>query len=549
MGCGTIKTSESDSKYVDSNINQNELLPEIKVNKKPDSEEEKKNQEQKQNDSLSKSNSINENSKKNDPKIENKSKAINKSIEISKNISLNKKINSENNRGNSKRLNLDKSSENKNENSSNSSENDSENTNKNEEPRKSEKISEIENNNQEKIIESEQKEFTFKKKENKSDKINSSCSSSNKYKLPTVVKKEISKGILNKKFLEIEVKANRYDTIFPIWIPKEEEIKFIVEGKWKLNKETECDCQGIQSDNNEYKFNDGALLGRVPKGELFQIYNGLKYISNISGPLVLKMNLNSVWEREKPEGSLKIKMYGARKIENVDDLEEKMGWWKQLRIIDYNNKDILPDYKLSKTEEAIIILFNKLRHDSKLFSSQYIDNYQRLTPTTKRIYEYFMSNKDQFIPFKINLSIIKLLNNFYSKFIDEKSKKNSKKDDWNYIFKSDVYLQKYLEQSFNSKKKLHVSIIRYYEDNPLFLALRILFRDNIRNNMLSYNFEEISMINLSDDLNSDKTIYYCIIVLSNQNGNDKVNYELNNNIEQFIEDEKKLEAKISIVKN
>ena len=110
-------------------------------------------------------------------------------------------------------------------------------------------------------------------------------------------------------------------------------------------------------------------------------------------------------------------------------------------------------------------------------------------------------------------------------------------------------LQKYLEQSFNSKKKLYVSIIRYYEDNPLFLALRILFRDNIRNNMLSYNFEEISMINLSDDLNSDKTIYYCIIVLSNQNGNDKVNYELNNNIEQFIEDEKKLEVKISIVKN
>ena len=42
MGCGTIKTSESDSKYVDSNINQNELLPEIIVNKKPDSEEEKK---------------------------------------------------------------------------------------------------------------------------------------------------------------------------------------------------------------------------------------------------------------------------------------------------------------------------------------------------------------------------------------------------------------------------------------------------------------------------------------------------------------------------
>ena len=64
--------------------------------------------------------------------------------------------------------------------------------------------------------------------------------------------------------------------------------------------------------------------------------------------------------------------------------------------------------------------------------------------------------------------------------------------------------------------------------------------------MLSYNFEEISIITLFNNLRKDgKKIYYCIVVLSNQNGNDKVYYDLNKNIEQFIEDEKKLEVHLS----
>ena len=169
-------------------------------------------------------------------------------------------------------------------------------------------------------------------------------------------------GFLDKKYLEIELKANRYETIFPIWIQKGEEIEFIVSGKWKINNQIECDSKGIQINkeeenlnfnNEENKFNEGALLGRVLKGKPFVIYDGLKYISDISGPLILKMYLKNIWDKEQPEGILKLKIFGAQKIENAKDLDEKIGWWKQLSKIDYINEDHLPDYIM------ILVIYTK----------------------------------------------------------------------------------------------------------------------------------------------------------------------------------------------
>ena len=583
MGCGTIKTSESSEQY-DDNINPSELLPEVHFNKKSNIsniEEQKSIHSSIQNDKKSEKNensfkfSSKSNKKSKNSKNSIKSIIINKKLEESikiknKDNESSNKINSELNNNNSS-SNLKSLTERESENANKKEEkileseiNNSKNINKsnsnsskskNESKKESISISNYENKNK-----NEEKESLLRKKAYTTDKLphsnaNISFYSNNEEKLPKVVQSsELSGGYLDKKFLEIELKANRYETIFPIWISKEEEIDFIISGKWNINNEIECDSRGINIQNdenyengeNKNTFNDGALVGRILKGKPFLIYNGLKYISDISGPLILKMNINSLWSKEQPQGVLKIKIYGAQKIENVTDLDEKIGWWKQLRNIEFSNKDQIPNYELDNNEKSIIILLNKLRHDSKLFSSQYLDNYQRLTPTTKKIYNQFIENTEQFIPFKINLSVIKLLTKFFGVFINEDNKKNVKEEDWTYILKSENYLQKFLEESFNNKKKIFVSIIRYYEENPFYLGLRILFRDNIRNNMLSYNFEEMSIINLFNNLRKDgKKIYYCIVVLSNQNGNDKVYYDLNKNIEQFIEDEKKLEVHLS----
>ena len=550
MGCGIIKVNESND-YDDDKINQSELLPEIEVNKQSNLEE----QNQNLNNNKNSENNSENNTKKS---LENKNNI--KQITINKNIKEATKLNLQDNKNenenkkeiisniNSYNSSIDKESENSNNNEENKNELEDNHILKNK------KINNYENDKNNSML--TRKAYTTDKLPH--SKANITLSSMEEEKLPKVIENisNLSNGFIDKKCLEIELKANRYETIYPIWIQKEEEIEFIVQGKWKINTQTECNEKGIELNEEEEedninkeknKFNNGALIGRILKGEPFPIYNGLKYVSEISGPLILKMYLNSLWNKEQPEGCLKIKIYGAQKIQNITDLEEKIGWWKQLRVIEFNNKDDLPNYKISKTEKLLIILFNKLRHDSKLFASQYLDNYQRLTPTTKKIYNQFISNQDQFIPFKINLSIVKLLKNFYDMLINE-NKNNIKEENWIYVLRSENYLQKYLEESFNNKKKIFVTIVRYYEENPFYLGLRILFRDNIRNNMLNYNFEELSLVNFCNNQKNGKNIYYCIVVLSNQVGNDKINYESNMNMEQFIDNEKKFETKDSIVK-
>ena len=552
MGCGIIKTKDCEES---DNINQSELLPVVQVNQGSNLSN--------SNISNNKENSIIKNENENDNKSEiiNNPQNFQESNKILKSFKSSKISSNTNKSKDQNKKELNSNIENKKRPMSEPYSNieineDEEKEDKEEKEEKKEKEEKENINIENKII---NKEVNFvengleklskdmlKKRSNTTDmKEKFKSKNSMKVELSKVIQvSNISENFLGRNVLEFDIQASRYDKICPIWIKKEEEIEFIVQGKWKINKEIECDSRGIKytknrndiqggDDNNH--FNDGALIGRVIKGQPFVIFDKLKYVSEISGPLILKMNVNSISNRDQPEGSLKIKIYGAKKIQNNEELEDKIGWWKQLKVIEFNNKDHLPNYAIQNNEKSIIILLNKARHDSKLFASQYLDNFQRLTPSTKRIYEQLMTNKNQYIPFKINLSIIKLLKKFYYKFIDNNNTYNE--EEWNSILKSEESLLKYLQDSFNSKKKLYLTILRYYEDNPFYLGLRILFRDNIRDNILSYNIEEISILNLSYNLNGGKNVYYCIVVISNKNGNDNVNYDINMNFEKFIEDE------------
>ena len=312
------------------------------------------------------------------------------------------------------------------------------------------------------------------------------------------------KDDIEKKYYEFEVVANRYEIIYPLWLNKGNEVEFLVEGKWKINQEIECDSKGLENkdlilffekineylDNKEIKFNDGALVGRIIKGNTFLIYDGLKYIPDESGPLLLKMNLNNLWSREKPEGTLKVKIGGAHKIEDLEEFEKRNGWWKQLKIVEFINENDLQYYEINGTEKALIILLNKLRHDSNIFASQYLNNFQKITNTSKQIYSMFINNKLQLPPLKINLSMVKLLQTFFEKIF---FKEVNSEEDWNYVISSENTLQEYLRNSFYNKKKIHVCIVRYHEENMMHLCTRILFRKNIRENILTYEFEEMSM--------------------------------------------------------
>ena len=368
------------------------------------------------------------------------------------------------------------------------------------------------------------------------------------------------KDDIEKKYYEFEVAANRYEIIYPLWLNKGDEVEFLVEGKWKINHETECDSKGLENEElilfpekvNEYfndkeiiKFNDGALIGRIIKGKAFLIYDGLKYIPDESGPLLLKMNLNNLWSREKPEGKLKVKIGGANKIEDLEEFEKRSGWWKQLKNVEVINENELQYYEINDTEKALIILLNKLRHDSNIFAHQFLNNFQRITNTSKQIYSTFINNKLQLPPLKMNLTMVKLLQTFFEKIF---FKETTSEEDWNYVLSSENSLQEFLRNSFYNKKKIHACIVRYNEGNMMHLCTRILFRKDIRENILTYEFEEMSMIILFNNWNKvhdedydrykKKNIHYCVFALSNQVGNDKINYDVDLSFEKFVEKEK-----------
>ncbi len=240
MGCGIIKVNESND-YDDDKINQSELLPEIEVNKQSNLEE--------QNQNLN-NNKNSENNSENNTK-----KSLVKQITINKNIKEATKLNLQDNKNenenkkeiisniNSYNSSVDKESENSNNNEENKKELEDNHTLKNK------KINNYENDKNNSML--TRKAYTTDKLPH--SKANITLSSMEEEKLPKVIENisNLSNGFIDKKCLEIESKANRYETIYPIWIQKEEEIEFIVQGKWKINTQTECNEKGIELNEEE----------------------------------------------------------------------------------------------------------------------------------------------------------------------------------------------------------------------------------------------------------------------------------------------------------
>lgn len=357
---------------------------------------------------------------------------------------------------------------------------------------------------------------------------------------------------VNGPFYEVKVKASKNEIMYPLYIEKNKEVIFYINGKWRINNEIECDCKGIKEIENRYekymdnvvknKFNKGALIGRVINGDYFEIYDGLRYISEKDGPLILKMNLNSLGLKEKPSGSLNLKIKGVININTISEMENKIGWWKQLKIIELNNLKDIPNYKIPTIEKMIIIIFNKARYNSKLFSNQYLYNIKDLTPNTNKLYNQFQNNVNQNVPFKINVSIIKLLQNFFKPFLSEDN------NDSLMIIKSKKIIKDYLYKCFNEKKKIyHISIMKYKDKNPFHLASKLLFEDEIRENIFNNDCQEMSMITIQTKQSFKNDIFYTIFVLSNEKGNDNINYDISKDPKKFIKENQKVNGGVSVI--
>ena len=350
------------------------------------------------------------------------------------------------------------------------------------------------------------------------------------------IKKENSSS--NETILNVIVNANRYEAMYPIWIEKNSKILFKVNGKWKIDNLKECTSIGIENDNknekenkiinnnqnkniinNEINFNNGALVGRILNDIPFVIYDNLTFISKISGPLFLKMNIKKCFCKFSPSGKLFLKIIGAKNIESFDKIDELIGWDKNIKNLEYSNnsKNIS---SLSFLDKETIIFFNKMRFNSNLFAILYLNNIKDLNKFTSDLYEFMIKQEKKIEKFKVNFIIMKLIENFYKPFFGRENKMKNKK---NLILYSQKDLENYLIENFQFKKKFKIFFKQHECNKPMSLTIKLILDENIRKEIFNEENKEIALLTLRTR-KGQKINHFSILIFSDKEENYEIDF-------------------------
>ncbi len=346
---------------------------------------------------------------------------------------------------------------------------------------------------------------------------------------------KISEEISNNdnSIISVIVKANKYEVMYPIWIEKNKTIIFNITGKWKIDNENECESGGIIKDNNNNNndkknnndnynnryFNEGALIGRIFNDEPFVIINNLKINSKSSGPLFLRTNVYNFLNNDFPIGELNLKVIGGILIKSFEEIDQKIGWDKNTNSIEfYNDTEInldIPNY-----EKDVINIINKIRNNPCLFAIQYLENMKHLTKSTKDLYQFTITQgKNKFDIFKVNIVIFKLLETFYSNYLENKSK-----DKKILIMNSKDELLDFLNNKFENKKKMKIFLKKHYCNNPISLCIKLLFDNEIKNEIFKNENKELEILTLKIK-KFNKITYFTIIIFSEELGNCNIDFK------------------------
>ena len=339
------------------------------------------------------------------------------------------------------------------------------------------------------------------------------------------IKKESSNSNLT--ILNLTIYANRFEAMYPIWIEKDTEIKFNVNGKWKVDSKNECTSTGIESNeinttinlNDEDNFNNGALIGRIFNDKPFVIYDNLTINSKVSGPLFLRMNVKNLFNKILPSGKLNVKIIGAKSVNSFEEIEEMIGWDKNLKEIEYNDSDKNFFIKLSFIDKETIIYLNKVRFNSNLFCIQYLNNIKNLTSATRILCDFMINQKKKIEKFKVNYVIMKLIENFYKPFFGRSNKLKNKKIS---ILNSQKELEDHLNESFENKKKFKIFMKKHDCQKPLSLCIKFLVSEEIRNEIFNEENKEITLLTLRTR-KRQKINYFSFLIFSNEEGNKGTN--------------------------
>ena len=338
------------------------------------------------------------------------------------------------------------------------------------------------------------------------------------------IKKEFSNS--NMTILNLTIYANRFEAMYPIWIEKNTEIKFNVNGKWKVDSKNECTSIGIENNeintnnlNNEDNFNNGALIGRIFNDKPFVIYDNLTINSKVSGPLFLRMNIKNLFNKILPSGKLNVKIFGAKNVNSFEEIDEMLGWDKNLKEIEYNDNDKNFFIKLSFIDRETIIYLNKARFNSNLYSIQYLDNIKNLNSSTKILYDFMINQKKKIEKFKVNDVVMKLIEIFYKPFYGRGNKLKNKQIS---ILNSQKEFENYLNDNFENKKKFKVFIIKHDCQKPLSLSIKLLINEKIRKEIFNEENKEITLLTIRTR-KRQKINYFSFLIFSNEDGNKGIN--------------------------
>ena len=293
-------------------------------------------------------------------------------------------------------------------------------------------------------------------------------------------------------YITIKIQCDVYESNPLVWVRQNETLKFRTFGTWVPDPTLpKCDSKGIPTYTMS-DFNYGALVARVLGDDYFGVYDFSVYTSNKEGPLFFKMysprfNLNS-------SGSITVHLYGGEIIDKKE-LNSRIGW---------NTKDIysnISESELPGIEEEIVVDINKMRCNPNLYSVQYV-NVDRVK-TNK-----FLLTKKMCIPFEVDMSIRKHVENFFEGY----QKTCNKKEILGYLTKIEEDIGMYLHDHGIKKAKIFAKL--YDDCLPHKISMKMLQNETLREYIFTKEYLKVSL-----RLNEFNNKFLLVFIFANDDSN------------------------------
>ena len=297
--------------------------------------------------------------------------------------------------------------------------------------------------------------------------------------------------------IELIIFADCFDKekTLPIWVDQGKYVKFMVNGKWRIDPKYDYTTSEGKQTSNSVGFNYGALVGRIGSSEPFVVKNELIQYAEVSGPLYLRMQLPKNIKCE-PDGQLALNIFDAQLL-SVEEINRRIGWSESEELIEKKVEQ-------SEIEYELITNLNNLRMNPTLFYEKHIEDYKNMIITKEYLYKFQNSNLS---PFSIHNSATKTINFYFEQVNKEKSV--PKQVVSSELSKIEKNVKDYVGYNLgNSKIISSAKIGKKY--NAVEMCLLYLFDEEFRDNIFSKEYGRIAVKVMQNYFGNNHLIIVCL---------------------------------------